>query len=272
MSAELILALLVGVAGIGATIAVAVWQLLHGEQRKKSLPPKIDVTYFTLQALVATQRSSSTATAGLTYDELYVQIIDGCNDYTAGGNFDANSKNKSLQSYTEGSIKRLLNPKSQTLGPLIEKLDGAYKVTTLGLDIFDKLPSDRSECARKLDEYLRGSIDMHSTRSSRVADQVTTARAPRRPNTPKEWRYAVFMAMPEDEASEFNDLKQLIGQELSLSGLRGSTHEKVEQATNFKKVEQAIEWNLKREYLLREADGRIRLVVPKTSKTLDDFK
>ena len=271
MSAELILGLIVGVAGIGATIAVAVWQLLHGEPRKKTLPRKIDITYFALKALVAAQRNSPTANTGLTYDELYAQIVDGCNDHTPGGNFDTDSKNKTLQSYTEGSIKRLLNPKSQTHTPLIEALDSDCKVTTLGLSIFDKLQS-QSECAEKLDDYLKGSVGIHLSSSSGVADQVATARAPRRPQTPREWRYAVFMAMPEDKAYELTNLQQLISQKLSLSSLKGSTHEKVEQATTFQKIEQAIEWNLKKKHLLREVDSRIRLAVPKTSKTLDDFR
>ena len=75
----------------------------------------------------------------------------------------------------------------------------------------------------------------------------------------------MFMLMPEDEAFELNDLQQLISQKLplsSLSSLRGSTQ---------KKVGQAIKWNLDNGNLL-EVDGRIRLAVPKTSKTLDNFK
>ena len=272
MSAELILGLLVGVAGIGATIAVAVWQLLHGEPRKKSLPPKIDVTYFALTALVTAQKNSPTANAGLTYDQLYIQIVEDCNSYTAGGNFDPTGKNRLLHSYTQDSINRLRYPESQTLGPLIEELDDAYRVTTLGLDIHNRLPDDPSEQPRKLADYLRGSNDIRSSRSAEATEQVPNARTLRRPQTPKEWRYAVLMAMPEDDAYELNDLKQLIGQELSLSSLKGSTHEKVEQATNLKKVEQAIEWNLQKKHLLLEVDCSIRLAVPKTSKTLDDFR
>ena len=259
MSTELIL----GVATIGASIGFAVWQLLRGELRRKYLVPKIEFTYFTLKALVAAQKSSPTANAGLTYDRSLFRLLKTViSTRRVEISIRVGRTNCSTPTLKD-SIKSLSSPESKTLEPLIEKLDSDYIVTTLGINIFDKLPPARSECARKLDEYLKGSLDVHSGRSDGVADKATTARARRRPTTHEEWRHDVFMLMPEDEAFELNDLQQLISQKLPLSSLRGSTH---------KKVGQAIKWNLDNGNLLLEVDGRIRLAVPKTSKTLDNFK
>ena len=72
-----------------------------------------------------------------------MQIIKDCNTHTAGGNFNPNRKNKLLHSYTKDSIKSLSSPESKTLEPLIEELGSGYIVTALGINIFDKLPSDR---------------------------------------------------------------------------------------------------------------------------------
>ena len=263
MSTELIVTLVGGVAALVAAIAVPVWLLLHGEQRRKSLLPKIEITYFTLKAFVAAHKSRTDNSTSLNYDQLYQQIVEDCNIHTPGGNFDPSRKNNKLDSYTHDSINKLHKPKSQTLGPLIEPLEGAYKVTTLGLNIFSSLPSERSECARTLNEYLRGSLDLHSTKSSRVADQATSSRAPMRPSTPDEWRYAVFMSIPEGDPLERQELNSQVSQKLSPSGLTSSTRDKVDQA---------LTWNLNNDNLTPEPDGRIRLATPKASKTLDDFK
>ena len=262
MSAELIWGILIGVVGIGATIAVAVWQQ-HSEQHKRSLPPKNDVTYLALQALVAAQTSSSSSNTVLNDDQLFKQIIEDWNDYTSGGNFDPTSKNKRLRSYVDDSIERLHRPKSQSLGPLIESRDRVYKVTPLGVDIFAKLPTEHSEGVQTLIGHLNGRLDTRLAGSSGAVEQAPAARRRSRPRTPEEWRHTVFMVIPEDEVFERNELKHLIGQELSISSLR---------TTAPKKIEDSIIWNLNNGNLSLEADGRIRLAVPKTSKTSDDFK
>ena len=256
MSVELILA----ITGIVAAVAVPVWQLRYGEQGKRSLPKKIEVTYFVLKALVAAQKSSLTANTGLMDEQLRMEIIEDCNSYTSDGNFDPNRKNKALHSYINSSIKKLADGKSETLGPLIETQDSAHKVTELGLKIFDKLQSDPSAAGASLSEYLSGSRDVHSTSSSGVADQVTTVRTSGRPATFQEWRHDVFMAMPDGEAFELNALQERIVQELSV------------RRSNYDKIKQAIDWNLYQGNLKREDDGRIRLATPKSSRTLDHFK
>ena len=261
MSAELIMSVVGAILGI-ATIVIALWQVLRAE---KSLPKKIEVTYATLRVLFfASDNSLPTANTGLKYDQLYRQVVDDCNANTSGGNFKKKRKNKTLDSYTKESIRRLNHPESNALGPLIEVRGEFHTVTPLGSDMFNKLPSNRSDGADLLDNRLKG-LGPDSSKPSAVANRTTAASAPtRRPNTPKEWRYAVFMAMPEDRAYELNDLKQQIGRKLSLSSLRRSAYDNVEQA---------IAWNLGEEQgnFVLEADGRVRLAVPKTDKELKDF-
>ena len=263
MSADLILGLIVGVVSIVATIAVARWQLFHGEQKKKSLPPKILVTYFALRALVAAHRKTDKANAGLTADELYHQIIEDCNTHTSGGNFDPGGKNKLLRSYIADSIKKLRNPGHKALGQLIEVRDGNFTVTSVGEETFDKLPVEPSECPSRLDAYLSGSIGLSSGISHSTAAKTSMSRAPISSYKRKEMRYLVFMAMPDEEPLDRTELHIRVKQDLSLKVLRGST---------LKKVEQAIDWNLKNTKFAEESDGRICLAVPKAGKTLDDFK
>lgn len=267
MSAELVLGLLVGVAGLVVAVAIPLWQLLSGEQRKKSLPPKIDITYFALRMLIAAKVDPSAKNTALAYEELYKRIVEDCNDSTPDGNFDPNRKNKKLRSYIDDSIERLRSPEARDLGALIETVDGAYVVTALGQEIFGRLPSEPSERPESLSELLKGSHDLRERKPSEATDETsdrsTADRAPQRPRTAREWRHAVFMAMPDDGAHEFDDLKQMIGKELSLSSLMTQAH---------KTVGKAICWNLKDGNLTRDDDGRIRRSVHKDSKTAADFK
>ena len=268
MSIELIL----GLVTLVLTVALPVWLLRNGDLLKRSMPSKNIITFYALKVLVATQNNSPTANTGLTYRQLYEEIIEDYNSNTDAGNFDPGHKNKTLHSYIKDSIKRLADPKPEKLKPLIEPEynkapDHRYSATKPGLHVFDELPLKEpdSNCAKILKLYLSG-IDMHLSRSPAVADQVTTVQAAKphkTPKTPNEWRHRVFMEMPEDEALELKDLQQLISQKLSLSGLKRPTHAKVEQA---------IQWNLESGNLLREDDSRIRLATPKSDKTLDDFK
>ena len=263
MSAEVIWTLLLSAAGIVAAVAISVWQVRSGEQRKKSLPPKNEVTLFALRALVAKQNRSPDPKAVLTYDDLYKHIVDDWNDSSSDGNFDPSAKNKRLHAYAQDSIKVLLNPESR-LAPLIVQEGGAYSVTPQGHDLYQKLPTaERSERARELNEYLTGSLDLHTNKPSGSAAQTAAPHAIKRPSTPREWRYAVFMEVPEGEALERDALIRLIGQRLSPRGFGRSAHTKVAGA---------LQWNLDNGNLVSEADSRMRLVASKTDKTLDDFK
>ena len=267
MSAE-ILGIVLGGVSIVVAVAITAWQYLHGEARKKSMPKKVDVTYFALKALVTAQKNATEAGAAIPYDELFAEIVEDCNSNTGGGNFDPSGKNKTLRAYTTDSIRRLSRPRSRKLEPLIEQHRSAHRVTAVGLDIFARLqPVEPSERPSKLGEYLEGSIDPHDSQPPRAVavaqNPTTTARANTRRTTPAEWRYSVFMAMPEDETQTIDDLKQAIAQRLRVDNLRKqSTHDKVDQA---------IRWNLNNGNLSQEPDGRIRLATPKANKTLNDF-
>lgn len=262
MSAELMWGLLVGVVGIAATIAVAVWQTRHDERVKKSLPSQNEITYLALKVLVAAQ--NQTPPIGLTYDRLYARIVQDDNARTRGGNFDPSSKDATLDAYTRESIQKLRAPEAQALGPLVEAVDDVYRVAPLGLDTFAQLPKNPSEAAELLDGYLGGSQVIRSGSSPSGTGQSAAAPSPRRPTRNQRWRHDVFMAMPEDGPHELDELKKLIGEELARSGAR--------RPADDKKVEQAIAWNLKNENLSQRDDGRIRLAVSKTSKAVEDFK
>ncbi|MCQ3814527.1 MAG: hypothetical protein KTU85_08950 [Acidimicrobiia bacterium] len=264
MSIELILAIV----GVVAAVAIPVWQLRYGEQRKRSLPKKIEVAYFALTALVADQNKSCTDHSGMTDEELRTRIIERCNESTNDGNFDTDTKNKTLHSYINNSINELSNPKSETLGPLIEVQDNHHKVTELGSKVHQKLSPDPSEAGPILSEFLNGSRDFNESKSSGSAGTAATGSVSKTSTTPKkmpidldDWRKYVFKVMSKDMELELSDLQQYIRCNLPLNGYN-------ERELN-ERIKEAVDYNVEHGRF-REEDGRIRLATSKSSKTRDD--
>lgn len=258
------------VVGLVAAIAVPLWVLRRGEQSKKSLPSRNEVALFALRALVAEQNLTkknrpADSEAGLAYDDLFERIIDDCNFNTRDGNFRVGDKNKKLHDYTRDSIESLSSPPCGS-EPLIAEGANAsvYRVTQQGRSVYERVQSGESaERAMQLNEHLTGSVDLFAGQLSSPAAQTAATRAIERPSSAKEWRYAVFMEVPDGAALKRAALVSNIAECLSPKGSGRSAHTKVDKA---------LQWNLNNGNLESEADGHIRLVADKANKSLDDFK
>lgn len=268
MSVELVVGL---VGAVCIPVTLMIWQIRRGEQMKKSLPPLIEVTYLALMTVVAERKSASATSGGLGYNAIYEQIVDSWNKRTEGGNFNPDGRNRSLHRYVKQAVKDLSEPKSQTLGSLIEVRDSGYTVTPQGEKIFEGLPDDSSQRGQQLHELLVGAASPAPALPSAAAGQSSSAsarqpgtRKPLRPTTPAEWRYAVYMAMPEDKRLPRDELVTLLEGTLSL----GTSVRTVSR----KKVDRSITWNLNHGNLSQDDAGRIGLVAQKTGKTPEDFK
>ena len=268
VSTEQILGIFLPIAGLVLAVAIPVWQIRHGDQRKKSLPPRVEVTYFVLKALVAESRSPSpgqergSPNNGLPYERLFERVVDDCNAYSPDGNFDPRRKNKHLHSYVRDSLDRLGGSTTRFLEPLVGGHDAVHAVTSHGVRVWDELPHEgHSARAGKLDEILGGSLAARTAQPSEPADGAAATQEVKRPRTHREWRFAVFMAAPEGEACERGEFERRTADHLVAGGLRIAAD----------KLSQAVTWNLNRGNLSVDDAGRIRVAVSKTGKSLDDF-
>ena len=254
MSAELLLGLVIGVVGIAAAVAVPVWQIRHGEQTKRTLPPQNHINVYALTALRAAEKKGK---PWLTSEQLCKEIVKTHNVISGDGNFKLGGKNKKLRALIDGSVKTLLEPVSEKLGALIEDRGGKHSLTDVGRDICVRMLKvegleDRS---LKLHDFISvdPSLDRES-KSSGAADESSgrsaADSAPRRPRTASEWRFAVFMAMPPEGSHTRDELEKTIGKKLRLSPMR-------QQA--FKNLKDALAWNLSKGNLREDGEGRIAL-------------
>lgn len=262
------LGLLLPIAGLVLAVAIPVWQIRHGDQRKKSLPPRVEVTYFVLKALVAESRSPSpeqergSPNNGLPYERLFERVVGDCNAYSPDGNFDPRRKNKHLHSYVRDSLDRLGGSTTRSLESLVDEHDAAHAVTSHGMSVWEELPHEgHSARAGKLDEILGGSLAARTAEPSEPAAGATATQGFQQPRTHKEWRYAVFMAAPEEDACERGEFERRTAEHLAASGLRLAPD----------KLSQAVTWNLNKGNLSADDAGRICVAVPKSGRSLDDF-